>query len=476
VERGIDRDHHCDADHGGAPGLPATPRAYDWARPGARVIIRAMVRALFLIACLALAHRGAAAGGRTSKVTIETDPPGAKVYFGLKEDGEICTTPCTVDAPIGETPIIVEAENRRSIIENLIVPKRTAHPMRVSYKLEPAIGTLIVEGGTGATIKIDDEDRGKAPGHIEGIVAGAHHVVVEKNGKAIYDAFVEIEAGHEATVTPPAASPEPSSSAHPGNDEPAIATTSPAPARPSRGTPAITVAGTVDFGARQFTYSGNATRPTQRDNKESGQLLAGPIVELWPTTLLGLGFLPGLALYGRFEFGLNSQPVDVVSQTGMHTPTSLSTVWQSLEVSVHQRWTIASTGTIEVGAGYTEDRYQFKGDPAEIANVPDASYKAVRIGGRASLLFGPVEPYVALENRLVLSGGVMDTRYALGAEASGVHLALGAAVQVGHIQARLEGGYTRYSWTFKFDNGARAQAEGGTDVIENATLSLGYVY
>lgn len=433
-----------------------------------------MARALLLVACLALAHRGAAAGGRTSKVTIETDPPGAKVYFGLKEDGEICTTPCTVDAPIGETPIIVEAENRRSIIENLIVPRRTAHPIRVTYKLEPAIGTLVVEGGTGATIKIDDEDKGKAPGRIDGIAAGAHHVVVEKYGRAIYDEFVEIEAGHEATVTPPATGAPPSD--QPGGDAPPIATTIAAVPQPRRRTPTFTVAGAFDFGARQFTYSNNMTPATQRDNKESGQLLAGPIIELWPTTLLGLGVLPGLALYGRFEFGLNSQPVEIVdSGTGMRQPTSLSTVWQSLEVSLHHRWTIADTGTIEVGGGYVQDRYQFQGNATEIDNVPDASYQAVRIGGRASLLLGVLEPYFVVENRLVMSGGAMDIRY-FHASASGVHFALGAAVQFGHFEARLDGGLTRYSWTFTADTGAPAQADGGTDLIENATLSLGYTY
>src|SRR5262252_9576582 len=110
-----------------------------------------------LAACVVLGLVGsAAAGNKTSKVTIETDPPGAKVYLNLKEDGEVCTTPCTIDAPIGETPIIVEAENRRSIIENLVVPRKTARPLRVSYKLKPAVGALVIAGGDGAAIVIDE--------------------------------------------------------------------------------------------------------------------------------------------------------------------------------------------------------------------------------------------------------------------------------------------------------------------------------
>ena len=433
-----------------------------------------MARALVLAGCLVLAAPGvAAAGVKTSKVTIETDPPGAKVYFGLKEDGEICTTPCTVDAPIGETPIIVEAENRRSIIENMVVPRRTARPMKLHYKLEPAVGTLIVEGGNGATIKIDDEDKGKAPGRVEGVVAGAHHIVIEKDGKPLYDDFLEIEAGHEATVTPKLAVAEAASP--PPLNQPATTTNATAPeARPRRQGPLFAVTGTADFGFRQFHY--NKTSNTERDNREVGQVLAGPIVELWPTTLLGLGILPGLSLYGRFEFGVNSLPVTVSLDTDMKTKTSLSTSWQSLEISGHQRWTIASTGTIEVGAGYTQDRYEFKGNASDIATVPNAKYQAVRIGGRVSLLLGRLEPYLTFENRVVLSGGSMERRYTLGTSVNGIHGTLGAAVHLGAIEVRLEGGLTRYSWVFKPDTTDVNQANSGTDAIETMTLALGYAY
>ncbi|HEX8106135.1 MAG TPA: PEGA domain-containing protein, partial [Kofleriaceae bacterium] len=159
-----------------------------------------MGRPLVLVACLVAGATGSAAAGpgqaqgtKTSKVTIETDPPGAKVYFNVKEDGEVCTTPCTVDAPIGETPIIVEAENRRAIIENLVVPRKTARPLRVSFKLKPAYGSLVIEGSDGATIKIDERAQGTAPRRFDEILAGAHHVVLEKDGKKLYDEFVDVE-------------------------------------------------------------------------------------------------------------------------------------------------------------------------------------------------------------------------------------------------------------------------------------------
>ncbi len=442
-----------------------------------------MARALVFAAGLVLASGGGAvAGNRTSKVTIETDPPGAKVYFNLKEDGEVCTTPCTVDAPIGETPLIIEAENRRAIIENLVVPKKTTRPMKVSYKLEAALGTLVVEGGAGATIKIDDEDHGKAPRRLDDLQAGAHHVVLEKNGKKIYDDFVEIEIGHEATVTPAVASATPSPNLL--DDAPVLTATQVAATAPGAPhAPAIAVTAAVDAGFRQFTYKNNQSPLIQRDDTESGQVLIGPIIEVWPTTLLGLGYLHGLSLYGRFQIGINNQAVSIKdTQSGVAGTTALTTSWRSLEISLHQRWQIADTATVEVGAGYTDDRYEFEGGVMGGVSpdiVPDAAYQAVRIGGRASLLVGGFEPFVTLENRLVLDGGVMEQRYKLGTSVNGVRGSLGVTRRVGqHFDVRLEASLTLYSWTFQPDtlDQMAPNADGGRDFIQNITVALGYTY
>jgi hypothetical protein len=242
------------------------------------------------------------------------------------------------------------------------------------------------------------------------------------------------------------------------------------------------VSAATDIGFRQFTYSNNLTPSTQRDDHEGGEVLTGAAVELWPATLLHLGALPGLALYGRFQIGVNAQRVTVRdSRSGTVMPTSLSTSWRSLEISVHQRWTIASIGTIEVGTGYTDDHYQFTTDDpmmgrTEQATVPDAAYKAVRIGARASLLLGPFEPYLAGENRLVLSGGAMDHRYSLGTSVNGVQGAIGTVVHLGRFEVRAEASVIQYSWTFHADVSDTDKADGGSDVIERIGIALGYTY
>jgi len=70
----------------------------------------------------------------------------------------------------------------------------------------------------------------------------------------------------------------------------------------------------------------------------------------------------------------------------------------------------------------------------------------------------------------------MEQRYQLGTSVNGVHGALGTVLHLGHFEARLEGGLTLYSWTFKPAADAAAKAKGGSDFIRNVTLGFGYVY
>src|SRR6185369_13131433 len=95
----------------------------------------------------------------------------------------------------------------------------------------------------------------------------------------------------------------------------------PAPRRPG---PAIAVSGAVDVGFRQFTYTIDPMMRTEieQDERELAQVLVGPVLEIWPTTLLGLKVLPGLALYGRFEYGVNPQAVPIERMGGSREPTT----------------------------------------------------------------------------------------------------------------------------------------------------------
>jgi hypothetical protein len=444
------------------------------------------MRALLAAAVLLAAAAGAAsAQGAKRDVLVESDPPGADVYLNSKDEGSICKTPCTIKAPVGDQVIIIEIENHVSLVESLVVPKRGKPVAR--FKLVRAVGTIVVKGPEGASIRIGDADKGKAPAKLE-VDAGPHTITLTLNGKQVLQDLVEVEANQEVVVR----GKEVAGAPDPGPDDPEVidggdgtdpggtgktgltgvtGVTKAATPRPARGK-YIAVSGLIDIGFRYFRYKGVITTDTLPDESEKGQVLGGPMIELWPGTLAGVRALRGLALVARFELPINKQQV---KDGGLSGPTT--TFWQSLEVSARQRWTPRGKGTVEVGAGFVRDQHQFNTNTNDLKLVPDTDYRMIRIGVRGSLLLGALEPYFAAENRIVLSGGrVMEGRFSRGATASGLRAALGATAKLGPLDARLEGAINRYSWTFKYENMDMYKAEGASDSILMISAALSYAY
>jgi hypothetical protein len=423
-----------------------------------------------------LAFVATAEAGPKKKVRIESDPEGATVYFNSKEDGPVCTTPCTVDAPVGDTPIIVELENHKQLFENLVVSSKKQ--TTVKYKLLPAIGTIKVKGPAGARIVIDDEDKGKAPATIE-VPAGSHAVVLTLDDKKVATEFVDVASNDEVVVEGKAvASAKPKVE----EDEPEEETTEPTSTTSDVSTststsvtkertraPYIALSLAMDVGFRSFEYE-NPDSMNLPPEKEGGQVLVGPVVEFWPFTLAKVHALRGLSLLVRFGYGVNSQ---AVKQSMMNT--SAKTFWRAFEASVRHRWNLSSVG-LEVGAGFARDQYQFEGMVQDIDLVPDADYKTVRIGAKAALRLGTFEPYFGIENRIVLSGGTIEKRFD-SASANGVRAVLGAEAKLGAVSLRLEGALNYYVWTFEYESSMDTfRASGGTDSVKYISAAIGYAY
>ncbi len=115
-----------------------------------------------LVTGVVVGWAGLAAAAPTRKVTVESEPPGASVYVNDKEDGAKCTTPCTVDAPIGDTVLIVELENYVQKFQPVVVSKR-GKINKVTVKLEPSIGYIVIDSAKGASISVDDVDAAWLP-------------------------------------------------------------------------------------------------------------------------------------------------------------------------------------------------------------------------------------------------------------------------------------------------------------------------
>jgi hypothetical protein len=432
-----------------------------------------------VVAVLAIASAAEAAPKK--RVKIDSDPAGATVYFNSKEDGPVCTTPCTVEAPVGDTPVIVELENHKQLFENLTVTTRK--PVNVKYKLVPAIGTINVKGPSGAKITVDGEDKGKAPNSFS-VPAGTRTVILTLDGKKIATEFVDVPSNDEVDVDVKAPKTKPVVAVKEEEEEEeeetptgggattgvttSTTTVSPAPARG----PYFSLGLAMDVGFRNFTYD-NPETDNLSPEKEGGQVLIGPVAEFWPGTAAKVRFLRGLSVFMRFGYGVNKQ---AVKQKISMTTTSAKTFWRAFEVSLRHRWTIKKLVTLEVGGGYVRDQYQFSGMVEDIDLVPDADYHNVRVGARVSFLLGTIEPYFTFENRLVLSGGNLEKRFD-DASATGVRATLGAEAKFGAVNVRVEGALNYYKWSFTSNETTdKWRADGGTDSIKFITAAVGYAY
>jgi hypothetical protein len=410
------------------------------------------------------------------EVRIETDPPGALVYYETVENGPICdATPCTVELPVGEQSLVIELKGHARIYEAVVVPRRGKIKVP-TFKLEKSLGTIVVDGPRGARVIVDDADQGKAPVRAD-VSAEAHHVVLTLGGKVLYDDYVEVKANEETSVTPTRVASKPDDDREEDDDREdrdgddreqreveVAARVTPARHRPSY----LRIAAVFDVGFRQFHYAGSQTGGTLRDATQSGQWIGGVQAEVWPGVIGGIGGLRGLSLLGRAQFGLHSQEV-----VGPNI-TKLTTFWQSLEISARQRWTFGKLG-VEAGAGFVRDQHRYEGFTADIDRAPDVDYQAIRVGARLSAALGRLEPYLGIENRFVLVGGKLEARFD-DASINGIRAVAGLAASFGKLDARVQGSLTRYRWDFAFMPTAAYRAESATDSIEQVQLSIGYRY
>lgn len=425
---------------------------------------------------------GVADAGPKRKVRIETQPTGAVVYIESKENGAACEpTPCTIELPIGETPIIVELASYDTKYQTVVVPKRGKVKLD-SLTLDPSIGTLAIAGPPGATITVDGEDKGKAPAELD-VSAETHKVIVTKGGKTLFDQYVDVESGLTKQVPVldlkggPSGDPEaPGETTEPNGDTTTDGgdVTKHAPSGKSRG-PIASISAAMSVGFRSFTYDNNQTEDKLRDESEVGQVILGPLVELWPGTLLGIRLLRGLSIMGRFQFRINEQPV-----TGGGIQNGLSTFWQAFEVSGRHKWLFADKYGVEVSAGWTREQYRFNGTAQDKLLVPDCQYEAIRIGGRFSMLFDTaglkIEPGVEVESRLVSSGGPLQVRFDDGTSVSGLRGAANIVARFSGFHVRAEAALLRYAWEFEGQTANGGMADGGTDSITLLGIYAGYAY
>jgi hypothetical protein len=444
-----------------------------------------MRRALVAGCVLVLASGVAGAGGNTRKVDVTSEPDGATVYLDNVDGGSVCnSTPCQIDAPIGKSiTVILQKDGYTPDFVDYTAAKR-GKLKPIKSVLTAAIGTIVLTDAAfkGGKILIDDVEKGNAPQKVD-VPAGPHRVVVVIKGRAVADDLVDVEAGSEKEVhgvTPTTVAEGGGGGGGGGSEdlgvdvgsEPVKIVKAPAPTGPHRRW--VEVGGDLDVGFRQFTY--DHAQNLSATESEAGQAMAGPSLELWPIELAGGNHLRGLSIFGKVLFGLNHQPV--LGSDGMAAgPT---TFWGNIEVDLRHRWIVGEESWVAIEGGFVRDQLEFNAPSAmQKKQVPGADYRSIKLGVRAATMLGALEPFAALEGRIVQSGGDLETNFASGADITGAHAAVGASVHAGPVFLRAQAAITYYGWTFTAKSGQTAMdpsAEGATDLVEVLSFVIGLAH
>ncbi len=423
----------------------------------------------------------ATAGPATRKVKVETTPPGATVYIDSVENGAACdATPCTIDAPIGAPTLIIQLAKYEPEVKELDVAKGKK-PLSVSYTLKEATGYVVIDSPKGASVRINDEDEGKVPVRVK-VAADTVRVVVKQDGKTIYDDFVEVEAGAEQEIDVSGGTDiasgdddtegddtEDDVGEDPNGDDSGGSVDGGGKVAAGARAPYLSAGLAMDVGFRRFVFSdGTSEFATTAD------VVLGPAVELWPGRLAGVHLLRNTSLFGRLQFGLKHQKV-TRDNMGTVEDVGAETFSGAMEISLRQKWIFGELVGLEASAGYVRDQLEFNAiNDTALMQVPSADYRSIRLGARVSLA-RPIEPYLSVENRVVLSGGELEKR-ADNASASGYAVAAGVNTKVGPMGVRVEGSIAKYSWTYTSDSATPPVAAGASDRLFGLMFVLGYQY
>jgi hypothetical protein len=427
------------------------------ARPPARLVaLMAFAIAMFAAAAASAAPRRA--------VTIETDPPGATVYVGDKESGAAGVTPLDLRLPAGEHTIILEMVGYLPRFEVIQVSGRAKKPQRVSFTLEPAVATLVIDGSdlpASARVFVDGEERGAPPARIE-VEPGPHQVEVIAEGRRPFEAWVEVAGGGEKAV-----------------EVVLVAVDAPAVRRPpaaSAGAPRpreslVTAGAGFELGWRRFRYDQPITSNAQPFDADGVGLVAVWIEAHPQRALRGARFLWPLSLVASYRHGLPLE-TDLVGDA------TADAIWRAADVGLRYRIDLGPWIAVDLDAGWARTLFTFEDeDGGEVDEVPDVDYQALRLGGRLRARPGNWAFWVGAENQIVLEGGRVEDRFR-GAEVDGYGLRAGveATWWQDRVVTRAEATWSHYGWLFDTMAADEYQAAGGSDDLYGLSLAVGISY
>lgn len=147
------------------------------------------------------------AQGKKYRVSIDTDPSGAKVWIDDRAGEPAGTTPYEARLKPGKHTVFLELDGYEVSVKEIVVKKRRRGKQSFNFELEEqsmgSIDVLAADGADdtdGARVFLDGREVGTVPDSFDA-AAGSHQVEVVKDGYKRFESRVEVTAGDSVELT-----------------------------------------------------------------------------------------------------------------------------------------------------------------------------------------------------------------------------------------------------------------------------------
>ncbi len=140
---------------------------------------------------------------RVALLEVVTDPPGARLYLDRKDLGERGTSPQVMALPPRTYRVIAELEGYQDVTSDA-VQVRVGSRRALSLKLGRIVGTVVVAGPAGASVRLDADNAPKAcraPCELQAS-PGQHLLIIDKPGTRTGRIPVFVRAEQVSRVDP----------------------------------------------------------------------------------------------------------------------------------------------------------------------------------------------------------------------------------------------------------------------------------
>ncbi|MES1174233.1 MAG: TonB-dependent receptor [Myxococcales bacterium] len=140
---------------------------------------------------------------RVALLSIESDPPGARIYLDRKDLGERGTAPQEIALPPDTYRVLAELDGYEDAASDPIEVS-IGRERNVVLKLTRIVGTVRVQGPAGASVRVDAENVPsvcQAPCEVN-VTPGQHTIILEKPGHRTLHMPVSISANAVSAMNP----------------------------------------------------------------------------------------------------------------------------------------------------------------------------------------------------------------------------------------------------------------------------------